>query len=143
MYLVQIVQYSLTSTLQLYTKNVFTNCSKNTNWFLNNGIWKVKKNLCMISLSINRSFQLIHWKQQLLFSSRLGQKQAVNSLSRTCSEDELETLIGEEIENLPKTTNLPGYRCYNKVRTHHMFSRILKLRINEKKSRNCRVFCLF
>merc|ERR1719483_763093 len=45
---------------------------------------------------------------------RLGQKQAVNSLSRTCSEDELETLIGEEIENLPKTTNLPGYRCYNK-----------------------------
>merc|ERR1719483_1538692 len=45
---------------------------------------------------------------------RLGQKQAVNSLSRTCSEDELETLIGEEVENLPKTTNLPGYRCYNK-----------------------------
>merc|ERR1712008_561705 len=45
---------------------------------------------------------------------RLSQKQAVNSLSRTCSEDELETLIGEGVENLPKTTNLPGYRCYNK-----------------------------
>ena len=58
---------------------------------------------------------------------RLSQKQAVNNLSRTCSEDELETLIGEEVENLPKTTNLPGYRCYNKVRAHHIFSRILKL----------------
>ena len=74
------------------------------------------------------------------YHSRLSQKQAVNNLSRTCSEDELETLIGEEVENLPKTTNLPGYRCYNKVRAHHMFSRILKLQINEKKSRNCRLF---
>jgi hypothetical protein len=61
-------------------------------------------------------------------------------LSRTCSEDELVTLIGEEVENLPNTTNLPGYRCYNKVRAHHMFSRILKLQINEKKPRNCRLF---
>ena len=52
----------------------------------------------------------------------------------------METLIGEEVENLPKTTNLPGYRCYNEVRAHHMFSRILKLQINEKKNQEI-VFC--
>ena len=80
-------------------------------------------------------FEHIHSikNDDFFYHSRLGQKQAVNNLSRTCSEDELETLIGEEVENLPKTTNLPGYRCYNKVRAHHMFSRILKLQINEKK----------
>jgi len=39
---------------------------------------------------------------------------APNSLSRTCSNDELENLIGQKMEKLTNTTNLPGFRCHQK-----------------------------
>ena len=48
------------------------------------------------------------------FFSPVRPSRAPNSLSRTCSNDELENLIGQKMEKLTNTTNLPGFRCHQK-----------------------------
>ena len=49
----------------------------------------------------------------MFFFSPVSQSRAIHSLSSDCSGEELKKLVGQEIENLPKMSNLPGFRCYN------------------------------
>jgi len=53
-----------------------------------------------------------HLINYLFPKSTKHSSRAPNSLSRTCSNDELEDLIGQKMEKLTNTTNLPGFRCH-------------------------------
>jgi len=55
-----------------------------------------------------------HMMYYLMSQSPARPSRAPNSLSRTCSNDELEDLIGQKMEKLTNTTNLPGFRCHQK-----------------------------